>query len=1244
MAIKKKSFKESLRAKDLNYCNDFFELKNTPQIFTDSFSYNNYEALNDVNDIQTNNYSNLFLSKKQLNEDWLTVKEKDEQELNIVSTFSYSAANTDDPTNPGVWLYFDKTYTFWDTNLKEAPYTLTLSRPSSNLYNYFFYIEYVSDTECRISHNFGDMRFYLAVDENQKIYFTAEYNPESCVFGYSLQNNKELQLFKTVTKTEEEKTTTTVYTLAYQEVDGVYSLVLSDTLAINKYNTIYLNEIQNDLELYFNNSYVGYDQSTYITAINNEKSAFFLKGQALLHHQYNKDNELNFVPLKNNLTYQGQYSRGDNLTISFDNYPDVNYRTYTSIQSGLNQERGNDNIILNYTFNDQVYTVEDGAVLDFHIPSLEENGGKNPLWPYKTLNIADSKFVKSGAFASEVPYFADKTYRYQGPNTILTDANGRPLSPDNGTYLCTWLYQMDEYHTPVWLDRYYYPDKISRKNALTSPHYSESFENIIDKNYDTEEITKLIKENTYFDKVSDLVFEPNNDYKYARLSSNMVNEVVEQLEPYRIENVEDKDGRLAYLSEKMDLDNEHSLRIDHELFNKTNALNFNADLYITNGKKIGLQIFGTDYTSGLNIQNRKDLAPYHYYATGKVIYLLNNAFEVKHSFDLYSKYHDTINKFILGDMFDDVIAISNLHLYIFTYDLSLKSKINYADIKGINDVVIDGIKGNLLNYPYANDKISIKYTEPEAVHTNKEVEWPTVNVGYLTDDSISIKYTEPPAAVFFETNISRILSEGNGILYKSNLYVPYEQNIMKIIFVPDSERDNFPETDMAEHPCKVRMLDYNEYYCNYLRTSAETQIDEEPAFENGFIEVKNKIKNVYINNEGKIFGFNFDSIAVAPDDDTVYGLYAWDKYIHSGGWYWLYNQSLSKMQAQVITSKFAEFASNESIDKVKMNEEGMMCLIRGFAENSDQRRIEIYDKTKRRFFQYYLTDYEEIYSLDSFKYIDTENKEHSVFTMLARTSDRMYRIEYQCESRAFNEDRLTSIPVEKNKRFYETTNSNAIMRHANENKLYFNLYLPNNYLYDYCETIIWDLSSIQTGWYNINVHVNLDKALFEVKINDIPFDNRNNSEHFLPYVNSNGTIFDTTYYIGQLGKKYGTTMNNILSNSLADPYMCKNSKIENARIYNKTLEFHEYQAMRLDGKPINTISLTLPCGQRSNIDEIVRYFKYVAPTSISNKVKINISGTGLTTKGEFDLLRQEILTVLENEKDCLVDVKEIEFI
>jgi hypothetical protein len=53
---------------------------------------------------------------------------------------------------------------------------------------------------------------------------------------------------------------------------------------------------------------------------------------------------------------------------------------------------------------------------------------------------------------------------------------------------------------------------------------------------------------------------------------------------------------------------------------------------------MGIQIFGSDYTSGFNIQNRKDLVPYHYYASEECVFLMNNKFEVVHKFDLYEKY------------------------------------------------------------------------------------------------------------------------------------------------------------------------------------------------------------------------------------------------------------------------------------------------------------------------------------------------------------------------------------------------------------------------------------------------------------------------------------------------------------------------------------------------------------------------------------------------------------------------------
>ena len=68
------------------------------------------------------------------------------------------------------------------------------------------------------------------------------------------------------------------------------------------------------------------------------------------------------------MTYKGNSIRGNNTNQSTSNYPDVDYRTYTSIQSGTNQEKGFDNITLTFTFVDQEYEIEEGDDLLFTIP------------------------------------------------------------------------------------------------------------------------------------------------------------------------------------------------------------------------------------------------------------------------------------------------------------------------------------------------------------------------------------------------------------------------------------------------------------------------------------------------------------------------------------------------------------------------------------------------------------------------------------------------------------------------------------------------------------------------------------------------------------------------------------------------------------------------------------------------------------------------------------------------------------
>ena len=82
------------------------------------------------------------------------------------------------------------------------------------------------------------------------------------------------------------------------------------------------------------------------------------------------------------------------------------------------------------------------------------------------------------------------------------------------------------------------------------------------------------------------------------------------------------------------------------------------------------------------------------------------------------------------------------------------------------------------------------------------------------------------------------------------------------------------------------------------------------------------------------------------------------------------------MQADVSSSKYAEFASPNSIDAVKFNERGEMCLLRNFnnlVDNTNEdnnKRLDIYDKTKRRIYTYDLTEFDKIITLDSYNFID----------------------------------------------------------------------------------------------------------------------------------------------------------------------------------------------------------------------------------------------------------------------------------
>lgn len=613
----------------------------------------------------------------------------------LATTISWFAATSESELEKGSWLYFGKNYELFDITVSKVDALLTYGKPDKDYSNYIFYLEFLDENTCRISHTFGDLTFYLCAGEDKVVKFLKKPEDDSDKFVYTIDKNIIRFYKKVLHKKYNEagdvvKTYHGFYSLGVERTEDntTGELKLFDDNYEDSNVFAFIHDSSLNFNFYVDTSWVGYDRSKYISSISRDRSATGLATQSLIHHQYNKDDSFNFVPLKNNLSYRGNTIRGANLVTSDFNYPDVDFRTYSALHTGFNQEKGTDTITLSYVFNDQEYEVKDGEDIFFTIHERgEESNYLEPLWPYKYININDTKFIKNGAFGSNVPFFADKIKKLQGAKSYVVDSDGKRSTPNNGVYLCSWLYRKNNEGEPIWLDRYYYPDMIEREKALKGvsqfeTSYETSFDNILDKNYTTDDfIKKEIYKNTYIDKVSDLIIEPANTYLFQRLSSEMVNEVLENIEPNLIKNaslrtVKNQVDKDIDLWDEYTFDNENYRKIHYSAWKNTNSINLNTDIYLTKNKRMGIQLFGSDYTSGFNIQNRKDLVPYHYYASDTVVYLLNNNFEIVHQFDLGEKYEDRINKLILGDIFDDVIVITGIWIYILSYDLRLKSRID----------------------------------------------------------------------------------------------------------------------------------------------------------------------------------------------------------------------------------------------------------------------------------------------------------------------------------------------------------------------------------------------------------------------------------------------------------------------------------------------------------------------------------------------------------------------------------------
>lgn len=463
---------------------DNVSYKQVKRTYQNGFSFNFPFALSGFNDVKTKEYSNFYLTD------------------NIPASW-FLEFNADTMVAPKLMTYIQsgQSYLARPTAIANSEsYSITFNDTASE--STYFDITFYNDNLCTVSfidsgrtyflaENTGDLLFKwdvgLTTDEDQynNQFFKYIYNSNNDLFliKASLSGNKLVKkdgnTLVLVTITEENK-----------------NIILTSNFKVARPKEYNLNVSQNT-------SFITYQNTS--NTIDFSKSVFDLTNNFLIHSPYSSEYKDTIV-LKNQLTVSDVFTNGQNLLSSGYDIAVNKFREYTNITTPIDSENSSE-INLNYVFYNKPYTVRQG-ITEFQTPSS--------MYPFTNLNINDTRFTDCGAYAFDTPVYADKVYQLNTSN----------YSDDGKVYLCTWLSGSNA--SKVWVDRYFYPDLISKKAALSEKGvfditYDQAIENLILSNAT---LSANVAKYTIFDKKSDLSFKPNQKYTYHRFNNSTIFNVI----------------------------------------------------------------------------------------------------------------------------------------------------------------------------------------------------------------------------------------------------------------------------------------------------------------------------------------------------------------------------------------------------------------------------------------------------------------------------------------------------------------------------------------------------------------------------------------------------------------------------------------------------------------------------------------------------------------------------------------------
>lgn len=624
------------------YDDRYISVDQTASTLEQGFQVNSIDALSGARDSKINNYSSYYMTGRNKLTNFLSVSSLAEsQSTSLITKLGFERPGTE----PAKYLYLFKS-NLDATDAQKALGIKTLDTTGLFDNNFFFEIEALNNNLCRIKHNNGLFDFYLNYNttyDSFVFYQNVDYykgitQERNDVFRYALDDDGYLQLFKF------HNDLLNVVTLSGDNV--VLEPLKSGSLNRGLNNLIHVDYNLDQNKQFLNKSFASYNnQKTSNLILDTESSNVDEDGQYLFVANYNSISAdkmpMNYLSLDTNRSEFNFVKRGSNMVespIGLGQDP----REYYGIYAGNDQEKGLTKLNLNYSFYDKDVFIVNGTDTHFTAPSS--------MYPYEKLNLNDTQFAFNGAFAGPTPSLADKIFVKRQNSTQY----------DNGRYLCTWLSGGTLGTQGVWVDRYYYPDKITKGAALSATaSYSPSFFDSVDS-VDLAVSDAVINREKFFDKKSDAAIVPNAAIKYQRIGNADITELISSSSPL-VSTFDSYITSKVVRGETENICNEfngNELTFDGDRYtcltvtddiDKAKNFTLNFNMYLDPSNKYGFALMGNNTNKGFGIFQDQTVTPFIHVVSENTLYIYNTDFTLLNKVDFKTKIKQVFKRSALDD-------------------------------------------------------------------------------------------------------------------------------------------------------------------------------------------------------------------------------------------------------------------------------------------------------------------------------------------------------------------------------------------------------------------------------------------------------------------------------------------------------------------------------------------------------------------------------------------------------------------